>query len=72
MSIKTRQVTIVVTLPEDVADQCDRERATTDGLEFLSRCVLYGLCRRSIYRHLKEQRELAQAMEHAEREEMLL
>lgn len=54
-----RKVTIEVELPEDVAAQCEGEMATRDGREFLSQVVLYGLTRRSIHRHLREQREQA-------------
>ncbi len=54
-----RKVTIEVVLPETVADQCEGEMATQDGRGFLSQVVLYGLTRRSIHRHLREQREKA-------------
>lgn len=46
---KTRTVQIAVTLPEDIATQAEKEDP-----EFLSRIILYGLTRRSIYRHLRD------------------
>jgi hypothetical protein len=42
-----------VRLPRDVAAQAEEVQRTDP--EFLSRVVLYGLTRRSIYRHLREQ-----------------
>ena len=54
-----RKVTIEIMLPEAVADQCEGELATELGREFLSQVVLYGLTRRSIHRHLHEQRQKA-------------
>ena len=47
-----RSVTLTIQLPRDIAAQAE-EVARTDP-EFLSRVVLYGLTRRSIYRHLRE------------------
>ncbi|HSH74918.1 MAG TPA: hypothetical protein VLA09_04525 [Longimicrobiales bacterium] len=41
-----------VCLPEDIAAQAEEVQQTDP--EFLSRVVLYGLTRRSIYRHLRE------------------
>jgi hypothetical protein len=52
---ETRSVQINVRLPRDIADQAE-EVMRTDP-EFLSRVVLYGLTRRSIYRHLRDQEE---------------
>jgi hypothetical protein len=52
---ETRSVQINVRLPRDIADQAE-EVMRTDP-EFLSRVVLYGLTRRSIYRHLRDRDE---------------
>lgn len=54
MPTSTRTVTIEVTLPDAIADQAEAV-AETDP-DFLSRVVLYGLTRRSIYRHLRSRR----------------
>lgn len=48
---ETRSVQLSVQLPRDIADQAEEVQATDP--DFLSRVVLYGLTRRSIYRHLK-------------------
>lgn len=50
---ETRSVQITVRLPRDIAAQAEEVQRTDP--EFLSRVVLYGLTRRSIYRHLREQ-----------------
>jgi len=50
---ETRSVQLSVKLPRDIAAQAEEVQATDP--EFLSRVVLYGLTRRSIYRHLREQ-----------------
>jgi hypothetical protein len=50
---ETCSVQLSVRLPRDIAEQA-REVQENDP-EFLSRIVLYGLTRRSIYRHLREQ-----------------
>lgn len=50
---KTRSVQLHVRLPHDVAAQAEEVQETDP--EFLSRVVLYGLTRRSIYRHLRDQ-----------------
>ncbi|HSW31392.1 MAG TPA: hypothetical protein VLH75_18035 [Longimicrobiales bacterium] len=42
-----------VRLPRDVAAQAEEVQKTDP--EFLSRVVLYGLTRRSIYSHLRDQ-----------------
>jgi hypothetical protein len=42
-----------VRLPRDIAAEAEEVQRTDP--EFLSRVVLYGLTRRSIYRHLREQ-----------------
>ena len=49
---ETRTVQINVQLPRDIADQAEEVQRTDP--EFLSRVILYGLTRRSIYRHLRE------------------
>ncbi len=49
---ETRSVQLSVRLPRDIADQA--EEVQKNDPEFLSRVVLYGLTRRSIYRHLRE------------------
>ena len=49
----TCSVQLNVRLPRDIAAQAEEvQRVDPD---FLSRVVLYGLTRRSIYRHLREQ-----------------
>ena len=50
---ETRSVQLNVRLPRDLAEQAEEVQRTDP--EFLSRVVLYGLTRRSIYRHLREQ-----------------
>ena len=52
---ETRTVQLNVRLPRDIAAQAEEVQKTDP--EFLSRVVMYGLTRRSIYRHLKEQAE---------------
>ncbi|MFC1661376.1 hypothetical protein ACFL3S_08005 [Gemmatimonadota bacterium] len=54
----TRSVQINVRLPKDIAAQAEEVQRTDP--EFLSRVILYGLTRRSIYQHLRE-REAAEA-----------
>ncbi len=49
---ETRSVQLSVRLPRDIAAQAEEVQETDP--EFLSRVVLYGLTRRSIYRHLRE------------------
>jgi hypothetical protein len=49
---ETRTVQLSVRLPHDIAAQAEEVQRTDP--EFLSRVVLYGLTRRSIYRHLRE------------------
>ena len=51
---ETRSVQIKVRLPRDIAAQAEEVQRTDP--EFLSRVVLYGLTRRSIYRHLRDQK----------------
>ncbi len=49
---ETRAVQLSVTLPRDIAAQA--EEVQESDPEFLSRVVLYGLTRRSIYKHLRD------------------
>ena len=49
---ETRSVQLSVRLPRDIATQAEEVQQTDP--DFLSRVVLYGLTRRSIYRHLRE------------------
>jgi hypothetical protein len=49
---ETRSVQLSVQLPRDIAAQAEEVQQTDP--DFLSRVVLYGLTRRSIYRHLRE------------------
>lgn len=49
---ETRSVQLSVRLPRDIAAQAEEVQANDP--EFLSRVVLYGLTRRSIYRHLRQ------------------
>jgi hypothetical protein len=49
---ETRYVQLSVRLPRDIAAQAEEVQQTDP--DFLSRVVLYGLTRRSIYRHLRE------------------
>lgn len=57
--LETCSVQLNVKLPREVAREA--EEAQRNDPEFLSRVVLYGLTRRSIYRHLRDQREPEQA-----------
>ena len=58
---ETRTVQITVRLPRDIAAQAEEVQRTDP--EFLSRVVLYGLTRRSIYRHLREREETVASSE---------
>ena len=49
---ETRSVQITVRLPDDIAEQAEEVQMADP--EFLSRVVLYGLTRRSIYHQLRE------------------
>lgn len=49
---ETQRVELSVRLPRDIATQA--LEVQENDPEFLSRVVLYGLTRRSIYRHLRE------------------
>ena len=48
---ETREVTLAVRLPHDIADQAEEVHKADP--EFLERVVLYGLTRRSIYHQLR-------------------
>ena len=50
---ETCSVQLNVRLPREIAMQAEEVQKTDP--DFLSRVVLYGLTRRSIYRHLREQ-----------------
>jgi hypothetical protein len=50
---ETCSVQLNVRLPRDIAQQA--EEVQRSDPEFLSRVILYGLTRRSIYRHLRQQ-----------------
>jgi hypothetical protein len=52
---ETCSVQLNVRLPRDIAVQAEEVQKADP--EFLSRVVLYGLTRRSIYRHLRERSE---------------
>lgn len=52
---ETRSVQLTVRLPREIADQA--EEVQQSDPEFLSRVVLYGITRRSIYRHLRDSPE---------------
>jgi hypothetical protein len=52
---ETCSVQLNVRLPRDIAAQAEEVQRTDP--EFLSRIVLYGLTRRSVYRHLRENSE---------------
>ncbi len=49
----TCSVQLNVRLPKDIARQA--EEVQESDPEFLSRVILYGLTRRSIYRHLRDE-----------------
>ncbi len=49
---ETRSVELSVQLPREIADQAEELQAADP--EFMSRVILYGLTRRSIYRHLRQ------------------
>ncbi len=52
---ETRSVQITVQLPHDIAEQAEEVQKTDP--EFLSRVVLYGLTRRSIYHQLRDRNQ---------------
>ena len=58
---ETRSVQLNVQLPRDLAEQAEEVQRTDP--EFLSRIVLYGLTRRSIYRHLRERDQSQETVE---------
>ena len=53
---ETRSVQLSIELPSDIAAQAEEVQASDP--EFLSRVVLYGLTRRSIYQHLRNSDEI--------------
>lgn len=55
---ETCSVQLNVRLPKAIAEQAEEVQRTDP--DFLSRVVLYGLTRRSIYRHLRSQARDAQ------------
>lgn len=61
---ETRTVQLQVRLPRDIADQA--EEVQESDPEFLSRVVLYGLTRRSIYKHLRERNDEAESQDQAQ------
>lgn len=61
---ETRTVQLNVRLPRDIADQAEEVQKTDP--EFLSRVVLYGLTRRSIYEHLRERSHDSDVQEESE------
>lgn len=63
---ETRSVQLNVELPREIAAQAEEVQEVDP--EFLSRVVLYGLTRRSIYRHLRKGDE---AMDHSSGPEQL-
>lgn len=58
---ETRSVQLNVQLPRDLAEQAEEVQRTDP--EFLSRVVLYGLTRRSIYQHLRERDQNQETVE---------
>jgi hypothetical protein len=52
---ETCSVQLEVRLPREIAAQA--EEVQKSDPEFLSRVILYGLTRRTIFRHLSEQQE---------------
>jgi len=58
---ETCSVHLNVRLPRDIALQA--EEVQKSDPEFLSRVVLYGLTRRSIYRHLKDRSDRKEGTE---------
>jgi hypothetical protein len=52
---ETCSVHLSVRLPRDIAEQAEEVQKTDP--EFLSRVIMYGLTRRSIYRHLRDRDE---------------
>ena len=54
---ETRSVQISIDLPSDIAAQAEEFQASDP--EFLSRVVLYGLTRRSIYQQLRDADQVA-------------
>ena len=57
----TCSVHLSVRLPRDIAEQAE-ELQKTDP-EFLTRLIMYGLTRRSIFRHLRERNDRRRDLE---------
>lgn len=55
---ETRSVDLKVRLPREVAQQA--EEIQLSDPEFLSRLILYGLTRRTVYQHLRSSGDLDQ------------
>ena len=55
---ETCSVQLTVRLPRDIALQAEEVQSADP--EFLSRVILYGLTRRSIYQHLRQQSQAEQ------------
>jgi len=53
---ETRSVQITVMLPNDIAEEA--EEVQKEDPEFLSRVVLYGLTRRSIFYQLRDRSKI--------------
>ncbi len=62
---ETRSVQLTVRLPREIAEQAEEVQETDP--EFLSRVVLYGLTRRSIYKHLRQRDEATETSETPQR-----
>ncbi len=60
---ETRSVQFTVTLPHDIAEQAEEVQKTDP--EFLSRVVLYGLTRRSIYHQLRDRNQDQTRVDHS-------
>jgi hypothetical protein len=59
MTWETRSVQIKVRLPHEIARQA--EEVQNSDPEFLSRVILYGLTRRTVYRQLRAQADAGNA-----------
>lgn len=52
---ETREVTLTLRLPPDIAEQAEEVHAAEP--EFLERVVLYGITRRRVYRDIRDRQE---------------
>jgi hypothetical protein len=57
---ETRSVDLKVRLPREVAQQA--EEIQLSDPEFLSRLILYGLTRRTVYQHLRSSGDQGQSL----------